>query len=106
MTNRPAIVHPFGSTKWEWRLCKVRDFATRPGDRASGGLRTPKLRSRRAQSPLTVQVQYRGWPECSWLISYRGTSWRFAGHLALHDVLQSLSDASLPGMRPLATGRR
>jgi hypothetical protein len=104
MTNRQNIVHTFGSTKWEWRLCKVRDLATRPGDRASGDRRAPKLRSRRAQVPLTITVRYRGGPEASWLIDYRGRSWRVPGHLSVHDALSALSmGSSFNGLPAIAT---
>lgn len=36
---------------------------------------------------VTVEVQYRGGAEASWIIWKGRSCWRFPGHMCLHDVL-------------------
>lgn len=50
-----------------------------------------RLSPRNPREPLTIQVKYRGGPECWWEISARGATIRRPGSLALHDVLRELS---------------
>lgn len=80
------------STNWTWK--KVKMASPPGGDRSSASASSPRLRLRNPRKPLVITVTYAGGQECSWLIRYRGRIWRFAGHLALHDVLASLSDVS------------
>lgn len=82
------------SANWTWRKVMLPDRAHPEGtaQRDAGPLKP--LRARDAHLPMQVTVQFRGGPEASWLITYRGRSHRFPGHLALHDVLMSLSQGS------------
>jgi hypothetical protein len=87
-------VHLFPSTKWEFRKVKVRTAPAGDSPATGGTAPSPARRKRDAHKPLTVTVQYRGGPSASWLIRYRGLTHRFEGHLAIHDVLSWLSEAS------------
>lgn len=80
------------STRWEWKLVRVKAAPAPAGDSAPGAHRSKGLRERDAHIPMTIEVRYRGGPEASWLIGYRGRTKRFPGHLHLHDVLWTLSD--------------
>lgn len=84
------------STKWEWKLCRVQAGPAPAGDSAPQGHRSAVRRGRDAHLPLTIQVRYRGGPEASWLITYRGLVRRFPGHLSLHDALATLSAPTYP----------
>lgn len=81
------------STKWCWKKVIIADGSAPAGDTARAKRGPLHLRSRDAQTPLTITVRYRGGAEASWLISFRGVTRRFPGHLAVHDVLSQLSEA-------------
>lgn len=59
------------------------------GDRQRGAAAPPKSRrkQRRAFRKVQIVVEYRGGPNCSYLVSADGRSWRYEGCLALHDVM-------------------
>lgn len=94
MTNHHEQNTSSGSTNWKWIKVRVAAGSAPAGDRARAQRGPVHLRSRDAHAPLTVTVRYRGGAEASWLISYRGVTRRFAGHLAVHDVLSQLSEAA------------
>lgn len=94
MANRQSRVHTFPSTTWEFRKVRVRPAPPGQGTQCVGGASPAKLRPRRAEKPLSVTVRFRGGPEASWLIEYRGVAWRFPGHVALHDALTFLQGPS------------
>lgn len=94
MANRDAIVHLFPSTKWEYRKVKLSSGTAPAGDSASATSTSRSARRRDSHKPMTIEIRYRGGPEASWLIAYRGVVRRFAGHQALHDVLSYLSEGS------------
>lgn len=81
------IEHAFGSptTAWEWVKIVRRPRPSVTVER-SESFRL-RLAAREARRPLQVTVRYRGGPEAWWELSSRGRSWRFPGHVALHDVL-------------------
>lgn len=83
-----------GSTKWEYRKCKMSPPPAGDSPRSEAKRSTKALRRRSMYKPLTITVRYVAGPQCSWLITYRGKVWRFAGYLELHDVLSSLSSGS------------
>lgn len=93
MPKEPQSNVRSGSTTWEWQKVRVRAGSAPAGDSPPQGVAPKPLRRRDHHKPLTVVVRYRGGPQCSWLISYRGKSHRFEGWLALHDVLTALSDS-------------
>jgi hypothetical protein len=100
MANRHSIVQTFPSTNWEWRLCRVRSGAAPAGDSPSAGRAVQPLRQRDQHKPLAITVRFRGGPEASWLVDYRGRTWRLPGHLSLHDALSALSLAHSFNGRP------
>lgn len=79
------------STTWGWRYVKIGRRPQGPSDAAAAGVRSRILSSRNPRDALTISVKYRGGNECWWEIKARGTTLRVPGHLALHDVLMSLS---------------
>jgi hypothetical protein len=82
------------STKWAWKKVRLPGGPAPAGDSRSAAATASPLRRRDAHKPLTIVVRYHGGSCASWVIQYRGRSYRFEGHLALHDVLSSLSKAS------------
>jgi hypothetical protein len=80
------------SHTWVYKPCIVHGGPAPAGDSAAQQHRPKPLRARDRSLPLTITVQYRGGPEASWLIGYRGRFYRFGGHLFLHDVLAHLSE--------------
>lgn len=91
MANNGDTDHMFASTNWEWRKVKISAAPAR-GRRsaASGGTSKPHrplAQWRRDQ----VVIEYRGGPECSYLIRLNGRAWRYPGHWCLHDVLSHLA---------------
>jgi len=87
MAIDPAIVHAFGSTKWEWRKVKIR--GPRPTQGAQRATKEPSDRRGRRdeRKPLCVEISYLGGPEAVWLLKARGGTWRIPGHRALNDAL-------------------
>lgn len=93
------------STTWGWRRVKI----GRPPE-AQG---TARLRSSSAalrpgrdpRTPLTVQVTYRGGPECWWELRSRGLILRRSGATAIHDALMELQGVN-PGAPPAEGARR
>lgn len=57
-------------------------------DRRPPGNRAAKRRDKYEE--LQIAVRFRGGPEASWLVTARGRSWRFPGHMCLHDVLAAV----------------
>jgi hypothetical protein len=49
------------------------------------------LSRRDPKAKLTLQVTYRGGSECWWLVTARGRSAVFPGHLCLHDVMREIN---------------
>lgn len=78
-------------TQWEPKVDIVRAAPAR-GEAAADRRPPGGVASRRRDkyTELQVTVRFRGGPEASWLITARGRSWRFAGHLCLHDALAAV----------------
>lgn len=75
------------STTWAWRKVKLR--AVPPGQGIASPKATPSrfcLAPKRGQW-LQIEVRYHGGSESSYVLRYRGNSWRFPGWMALADVL-------------------
>lgn len=79
-----------GSTRWEWKLCKVSGPPSgqqqQPPKASSSGV----LPSRALREPTTLTVRYRGGPEAWWEVKARGKTYRLPGHLCLHDALSKV----------------
>lgn len=63
----------------------------RQGEAPSGSGSHRGLRQRDKFKPLWVEIQYRGGPEASWLVKARGQTYRFPGHMCLHDCLAEVA---------------
>jgi hypothetical protein len=80
-------------TRWDVMTDKIK--AAPPGgdqperSEVQSGFRN--LRKRDSYEPLWIEVRYRGGPEASWLIRARGRTYRYPGHLCLHDVLAEVA---------------
>lgn len=46
---------------------------------------------------MTVTVRYRGGAEAWYEVKARGRTWRFPGHVALHDAFDRISDGDRAG---------
>ena len=84
-----------GSTTFTWR--KVKDL---PGLAVRGGLPAARrsalsLALRNRRKPLQVRIWYVGGPTSSWVIQYRGVTWRFEGGTYLEDVGSFLNGENL-----------
>jgi len=81
-----------GSTKWEWRLCKI--GSPPGGDRLPKAVRTASSGRKRDQwKPITLTLRYRGGPEDGWLVVLGADSWRFPGWMCLSDVVRTMGQA-------------
>lgn len=92
MTNNNNGNSSSPSTRWEWRKVRISGSSAPAGDCAAEPLRSKASRRRDAHRPLTIVVTYRGGPESSWLIEFRGAVRRFPGHMALDDVMRAIND--------------
>lgn len=87
-------VHPntcSSSTNWRWKKVII---GGRPAPQVTArAKRAPfaGLRSRDPRQPITLQLQYLGGSEATWVVTARGRTWRAAGHLALHDVMATVN---------------
>jgi hypothetical protein len=79
-------------TQWHPETDKISAAPAQGTSTAPEGVRPGGKRkwSRDRYEPLNIEVRYRGGPEASWLITARGVSWRFPGHLSLHDSLAAV----------------
>jgi hypothetical protein len=77
------------STTWVPETDKIRAAPAKGTNTASAEPIPPKQRGRRRQdySWHTLEVRFNGGPEASWLIRDGGKTWRYPGHLCLHDAL-------------------
>lgn len=77
---------PKPSTTWEWgkrkKLPGLVVPRSLPGDSRSARF----LGRRNRRKPLQVRFWYVGGPDSSWVLQYRGVSWRFPGWIDLEDV--------------------
>jgi hypothetical protein len=60
-------------------------------ERSEVAQRRGPLRKRDAYTAMWVEIQFRGGPAASWLVKARGRTWRFPGHMALHDCLAEVA---------------
>lgn len=90
----------FPSTTWEWRRTKIR----RPAGGQEAAQRSCsfwwRFPQRDARRPLTLSISYRGGPEAWYEIHARGSSGRFPGYLALHDVMRQINEGGGQGQKP------
>jgi hypothetical protein len=79
-------------THWAPATDMVKAAPAKGTSTAPEGVRPGGKRSWRRDhyEELPIVVKFRGGPEASWLITARGVSWRFPGHLCLHDVLAAV----------------
>jgi hypothetical protein len=76
-------------TRWVPETDKIKP-ATRQGtqsERSEGAKPYRARRQRDMYKSIWIEVRFRGGPEASWLITARGRTWRYPGHMALHDCL-------------------
>lgn len=80
-------------TTWKPELDKIRDVA--PAGEAQREARSrfgPRgLRKRDSYKPIWIEVQFRGGAEANWVIKARGRTFRFPGHMCLHDCLAEVA---------------
>ena len=91
MTIPNESVHPFPSTKWEYRKIRVRSGQAPAGDSPSAARTFKGLRARDTHKSLWIEVRYVGGSQASWLIKARGRIERFPGYLELDDVLRRVN---------------
>lgn len=79
-------------TRWCPELDIVKAAPAQGKHSPEGSTLPPGGRRRRRDSyeKLVITVQFRGGPEASWLVTARNRTWRFAGHLCLHDALAAV----------------
>lgn len=82
---------PFSSTTWEYRKVKISRAASPQSAGASKTLRFRFLPRRDRAKPLTISVQYRGGPECWYLVKARGGSANFHGATGIHDIMEEIN---------------
>lgn len=91
MANDSSSYTRSASARWEWKLVRVRTGPAPAGDSPSVAKVARGLSRRERQSPLLINVRYRGGPEASYWIEFRGGGWRFPGHASLHDVMEVIN---------------
>lgn len=82
----PASDERSPSTTWAWELRKIPVRPKGPSSAAPKAASGPALPRRNPRDPLTVTVTYRGGPEAWYEVKARGRTWRFPGHVAIHDA--------------------
>lgn len=82
---------PFSSTTWTWKRVKIARPAGGHSDSAAQPLRWYRLPPWPLRRPMTLSVKYRGGAEAWYEIHARGSSGRFVGSTALHDVMREIS---------------
>jgi hypothetical protein len=74
------------STTWRWKLCRVEAAPAQGTSTASA----KQIRTRRRLLTRTyradVRLEYRGGPECEYLVVARGRVWRVPGWMCIADV--------------------
>ncbi len=60
-------------------------------ERSEGASPWRARRARDSYQPMWVEIQFRGGPEASWLVKARGRTFRFPGHMSLHDCLAEVA---------------
>ncbi len=96
MTDDTNVRTP--STTFAWRRVKVLQDSPRRGGLPAGRRSALALRHRNRRKPLQVRFWYTGGLESSWVIEYRGVTWRFAGAICLEDVGSFLNGEDLLGL--------
>lgn len=97
----PGPLVSLPSTTFVWKRVKLADGSAPAGDAEERSDFRHAVRARDSYRPLNVDVQYRGGPEASFSIRYRGRTWRFPGYTAMIDVVrfingQTGSEKTLP----------
>ena len=91
MTNNAQSNTSSVSTNWGWRKIKIAQLSpggtSLPKGRHLASGRRPQMWWKRDQ----IVVTFRGGPSCSYEIKRGGRSWRYEGHLCLHDVMTHLA---------------
>lgn len=79
------------STTFEWKRCRVKESSAPQGysTREASSFQLPRPRD--PSKPLGVEFRYRGGPEASYDVRFRGRTWRFPGHIMMIDVLQFIN---------------
>lgn len=84
-----------GSTKWEWRLCRLR-AAPAQGIASPAKLDRSEWTVRHNwRRPQGMTLQYKGGPEASVVVCKGKKCWRFGGHVAIYDVLRAMCNDTL-----------
>ena len=82
---------PFSSTTWEWRRVKIRRPAGGQNGSAPKALRWYRFPPRNPREPLHLTVKFRGGPECWYEVHARGSSGRYIGSTAIHDIMVEIN---------------
>lgn len=103
MTGRPDPEHPYASTTWRWKTVKIPlpaegqrrqrpqgGHSANTASVAPGWYRFPSYDLKRKRELLTIRISYRGGSECWYEVKARGSSKRFPGHMALHDIMRQI----------------
>lgn len=80
-------------TRWSPAVDKITESHPQGKQRGEAAPSKPVRGQRRrdAYKELWIKVQFRGGSEASWLITTRGRTLRFPGHMCLHDVLSEVA---------------
>lgn len=87
----PSGLVSLPSTTFEWKRVILAESSAPAGEQRSRSEHIPAVRARDSYRPLNVDVQYRGGPEASFTIRYRGRTWRFPGCVQLIDVIRFIN---------------
>lgn len=81
------------STTFEWKKCRVAESSAPQGcsTREASSFQIPPRRD--PVKPLGIEIRYRGGPEASFDVRFRGRTWRFPGHMQMIDVMQFINGA-------------
>ena len=79
-------------TQWTPVIDKLKAAPAKGTSTAPKGpqARIPTRRGPDKYKWISIEVRYNGGPEASWLVRARGVTWRFPGHMCLHDVLDRM----------------
>ena len=106
MTSDNESVHPFPSTKWEWKLCKVKAAPAQGSQHPKDSTRAFRVQKREIRAWMTVRIRYQGGADASYAVEARGRCWRFSGVSALHDVMTFIASEEWNRAQPNRTSKR
>lgn len=86
-----------GSTTSTWKWTKTRAHPQGICGPSEARSTSKGRRRRRSLRRIQVVIEYRGGPECSYLVTGSGATWRYPGSWYLHDVFAHFTNLPMDG---------